>query len=317
MAILMLVMVVAIVHTGCKKDKDEIATCNDGIQNGNESGIDCGGSCDPCEVEIIPTCDDGIQNGDETGIDCGGDCDPCEAEPTCDDGIQNGDETGVDCGGSCPPCEVLPTCNDGIQNGDETGVDCGGSCPECPFECGTSTIVDIDGNVYNTVAIGSQCWIDRNLSVMTLTNGTPIASISDVDAWDTYLPARCYYGNDAGNDAEFGQLYNWHAVATGNLCPNGWHIPSADDWEALDSYLGGSTSGAQLKPGGGTGFDALFGGHRWPVGQFFDVDSRGYFWSATAASSTDAKRYKISSNALLTLQSVYKEFGNSCRCMMD
>ena len=51
-----------------------------------------------------PTCDDGVQNGDETGVDCGGpDCPPCVA--TCDDGIQNGDETGVDCGGpDCPPC---------------------------------------------------------------------------------------------------------------------------------------------------------------------------------------------------------------------
>ncbi|MEL7250621.1 MAG: zinc metalloprotease, partial [Bacteroidota bacterium] len=97
-------------------------TCNDGIQNGDETGVDCGGSdCPAC-----PTCDDGIQNGDETGIDCGGsDCPAC---PTCDDGIQNGDETGVDCGGSdCPAC---PTCNDGIQNGNETGVDCGGS--DCP-----------------------------------------------------------------------------------------------------------------------------------------------------------------------------------------
>lgn len=55
-----------------------------------------------CEKEDEPTCTDGIQNGDETGIDCGGDCDPC---PTCTDGIQNGEETGVDCGGpDCDPC---------------------------------------------------------------------------------------------------------------------------------------------------------------------------------------------------------------------
>jgi hypothetical protein len=100
-------------------------TCSDGVQNGDETGVDCGGStCPPC-----PTCNDGVQNGDETGVDCGGtSCPPC---PTCNDGIQNGDETGVDCGG--PTCPACPTCNDGIQNGDETGVDCGGSeCPECP-----------------------------------------------------------------------------------------------------------------------------------------------------------------------------------------
>jgi hypothetical protein len=121
-----------------------VPTCNDGIQNGDETGVDCGGSdCPAC-----PTCNDGIQNGDETGIDCGGsDCPAC---PTCNDGIQNGDETGVDCGGSdCPAC---PTCNDGIQNGDETGVDCGGSdCPACPtcndgIQNGDETGVDCGGS---------------------------------------------------------------------------------------------------------------------------------------------------------------------------
>jgi len=120
-------------------------SCNDGIQNGDETDIDCGGSdCPAC-----PTCDDGIQNGDETGIDCGGsDCPTCP--PTCDDGIQNGDETGVDCGGSdCPAC---PTCDDGIQNGDETGIDCGGSdCPACPtcddgIQNGDETGVDCGGS---------------------------------------------------------------------------------------------------------------------------------------------------------------------------
>ena len=104
-------------------------TCTDGIQNGDETGVDCGGSCSACEP--TPTCSDGIQNGDETGIDCGGSCSACEPAPTCTDGIQNGDETGVDCGGSCSACEPASTCSDGIQNGDETGIDCGGSCSAC------------------------------------------------------------------------------------------------------------------------------------------------------------------------------------------
>jgi len=60
------------------------------------------------ETEPAPTCTDGYQNGDETGVDCGGSCpDICPPTPTCTDGIQNGDETGIDCGGSCPdtcPC---------------------------------------------------------------------------------------------------------------------------------------------------------------------------------------------------------------------
>lgn len=59
-------------------------------------------------------CNDGIQNGDETGVDCGGSCNPCISGPTCNDGIQNGNETGVDCGGSCPPCPLPPNCTNPI-----------------------------------------------------------------------------------------------------------------------------------------------------------------------------------------------------------
>lgn len=134
-------------------------TCNDGVQNGNETGVDCGGpDCPAC-----PTCNDGIQNGDETDVDCGGSCPAC---PTCNDGIQNGDETGIDCGGSdCPAC---PTCNDGIQNGNETGVDCGGSCPACPtcndgVQNGNETGVDCGGP---DCAPCSGC--DENLVTITI-----------------------------------------------------------------------------------------------------------------------------------------------------
>jgi hypothetical protein len=110
----------------CEKE-NELATCDDGILNGNETGIDCGGDCPPCI-----SCNDGVQNGNETGIDCGGDCPHCIS---CNDGIQNGNETDIDCGGDCPPCI---SCNDGIQNGNETDIDCGGDCPPC--------IIGLEGN---------------------------------------------------------------------------------------------------------------------------------------------------------------------------
>jgi len=59
--------------TSCSEDDNgSKLSCFDGIQNGNETGVDCGGDCTPCA-----TCDDGIKNGDETGIDCGGSCEPC------------------------------------------------------------------------------------------------------------------------------------------------------------------------------------------------------------------------------------------------
>lgn len=108
--------------------------CRDGIQNGDETGVDCGGSCRPC-VEGIH-CGNGIKDGDETGVDCGGSCEPCLIDSRhCSNGIQDADETGVDCGGAdCEPCIIFGACNNGIQDGLETGVDCGGFCPPCEEE---------------------------------------------------------------------------------------------------------------------------------------------------------------------------------------
>ncbi len=99
------------------------------IGYGNENKITpCGADTYLGEVEdytvVIggttptPTCSDNIQNGDETGVDCGGtSCTPCTVTPTCSDNIQNGDETGVDCGGtSCTPCQTTVTyCEAGQQ----------------------------------------------------------------------------------------------------------------------------------------------------------------------------------------------------------
>ena len=119
-------------------------TCNDLVQNGNETDIDCGGpDCDPCSTGSTcavdsdcesgvcvggicqePTCTDGVQNSDETDIDCGGAvCGPCNSGSTC--AVDLDCESGVCVGGICQE----PTCSDGVQNGNETGVDCGG--PDC------------------------------------------------------------------------------------------------------------------------------------------------------------------------------------------
>ena len=154
----------------CGGDCAACPTCDDGVQNGNETGVDCGGDCAAC-----PTCDDGLQNGNETGVDCGGDCAAC---PTCDDGLQNGNETGVDCGGDCAAC---PTCDDGIQNGEETGIDCGG--PDCePCETGPCSYGDIDVEDFES---GWGIWNDggsdcrRNRRDRNYANGTYCVRIRD------------------------------------------------------------------------------------------------------------------------------------------
>ena len=107
-----------------------------------------------CDGLQGPTCADDLQNGAETGVDCGG---PCNACPTCFDGIQNQLETGVDCGG---PCATCLTCDDGIQNQLETGIDCGGPCATCPT-CGDGTLDSgeecDDGNIVDADACTNAC----------------------------------------------------------------------------------------------------------------------------------------------------------------
>src|SRR5262249_2753961 len=95
------------------------------------------------------TCSDGVKNGAETAVDCGGSaCAACA--PTCTDGVKNGTETGVDCGGSCAAC--APTCTDGVMNGTEPGIDCGGSCPAC--SSGTCTAATTN-TTYSVDSVGT------------------------------------------------------------------------------------------------------------------------------------------------------------------
>ena len=156
--------------------------CTDGVQNGDETGVDCGGST--C-VDCATLCSDGVQNGDETGVDCGGtSCVDCTT--LCSDGVQNGDETGVDCGGtSCSPCY---SCNDGILNGFELGVDCGGpDCPTCAqcldgVQNGDETGVDCGGTLCVDCATLCSDGVQNGDEVGVDCGGTSCAPCPNVDA---------------------------------------------------------------------------------------------------------------------------------------
>lgn len=106
------------------------------------------------------------------------------------------------------------------------------------------SVVDIDGNVYTTVIIGDQQWTASNLTTTRYANGDSLRYVEDDEVWkDLLMPilkhgAWCYYQNDSTYNLEFGKLYNWSAVADErNLCPDGWRVPSDDDWHALARYL--------------------------------------------------------------------------------
>ncbi|MBL4683805.1 MAG: hypothetical protein JKY37_04390 [Nannocystaceae bacterium] len=175
--------------TGPATDTGAEPSCDNEMQDGDETDVDCGGSCetkcdtgegcggatdcqsgvcgddDTCEA---PTCDDGVQNGDETDVDCGGgDCDACPPGGACEDA---GDcESGVCEGGVCLP----PACDDRVQNGGETDLDCGSECG-ATCEVGEMCLVFLD-------CVELVCGEDETCSAPTCTDGAPNGNETDVD----------------------------------------------------------------------------------------------------------------------------------------
>ena len=165
-------------------------------------------------------------------------------------------------------------------------------------------VTDIDGNFYETVTIGTQVWMSKNLDVATFRNGDSIPQVQTNEEWkkagENKQPAWCYYENDPANGAKYGKLYNWYAVNDPRgLAPEGYHVPTDDEWTILQDHLGGdakkmkSTSG-WFDEGNGTdqsGFNGLPGGNRYFDGNFDAIDSHGYWWSSTE-NATDFTWYR-------------------------
>ena len=122
---------------------------------------------------------------------------------------------------------------------------------QAPFHCGTSTVSDHDGNVYQTIAMGTQCWTRQNIRAAHYADGTsiPLSSTNSDVAPRRHLP-----DNDSSLVEDYGYLYNWPAVMRGDtsstanpsgvngICPGGWHVPSFAEWEQLYHTLCGNTA---------------------------------------------------------------------------
>jgi uncharacterized protein (TIGR02145 family) len=158
-------------------------------------------------------------------------------------------------------------------------------------------VEDIDGNVYQTVKIGSQVWMAENLKTLKLNNGSSLSGVTDNTSWSLLgSPAYCFYDNNSSNKAKYGVLYNWYTVTTDMLCPSGWKVPTRQEWQTLVSYLGGAAiAGGKMKLEGtdfwaspnlnatnAVGFNAKPGGFRNPYdGTFSEEQTRGWWWSST------------------------------------
>lgn len=171
-----------------------------------------------------------------------------------------------------------------------------------------TSMTDIDGNVYKTVKIGNQWWMAEDLRVTHYRNGDPIPHVMDDLQWENLSTgAYCYYKNSISSISIYGLLYNWFAVNDSrNIAPEGWHVPTDDEWKELEMYLGmnqnesnntgirGTDEGGKLKVIGTThwdspnigatnsnGFSAFPGGYRNANGVFCEVGLSAFYWTAT------------------------------------
>lgn len=193
-----------------------------------------------------------------------------------------------------------------------------------------------------TVTIGTQVWMTKNLDVATFRNGEPIPQAKTDEEWtkagENQQPAWCYYDNDPANDAKYGKLYNWYAVTDSRgLAQVGYHVPTDAEWSILTEYLGGDVpagtkmksksgwnsvnTGNGLKSGNGTntsGFSGLPGGLRYASGKFDDVGEFGNWWSSSESGPSNAWSRDLGYYRVDFFRSnLYKELGFSVRCVKD
>ncbi len=202
-------------------------------------------------------------------------------------------------------------------------------------------VSDIDGNIYITTKIGDQWWMTENLKVTRYQNGDSIPIVTDNEQWPNLTTgAYCNYNNDSTNVATYGRLYNWYAVAdTRSIAPEGWHVPTLEEWQIPVNYLGGdSLTGGKMKSTGtieggdglwyspnvgatnASGFFALPGGCRCDgrSGAFNYVGYDAYFWSSAEYDSGSAWiRHLGCSRSVLRRFVNDKRLGFSVRCIRD
>jgi uncharacterized protein (TIGR02145 family) len=97
------------------------------------------------------------------------------------------------------------------------------------------SVSDYDGNTYPTVKINGREWMAQNLRTTRFANGDQIPNVPDGNQWISMTSsAWAYYLNDSLYNCPFGKLYNWFALRDErNICPEGWHVMTADDWADL------------------------------------------------------------------------------------
>jgi len=203
--------------------------------------------------------------------------------------------------------------------------------------------------LYPVVKIGNQLWMAENLKVTNYHNGEAIPNVTDSTEWlSINTGAHCIYGNDSSLVTTYGRLYNWYAVDDNrDIAPEGWHVPTDEEWQELEMYLGmsqseassdqwrGTDEGGKLKETGTahwgspntgatneTGFTALpIGGRTGSTienGKFLYKSRLASFWSSSESSVSSAWYRDLSyRHSDVFRNDITRRNGFSVRCVMD
>jgi uncharacterized protein (TIGR02145 family) len=209
------------------------------------------------------------------------------------------------------------------------------------FTCGQSTVKDVDGNVYNTVKIGAQCWMKENMRVGTRINGATNQTNNSI------IEKYCYNdtaSNCTGNNPNQpdGGLYQWNEAmqysttpGARGICPAGWHIPTHDEFTKLERAVctsgscatdfpydttttgwRGTNEDAKLKPNGTSGWEGNLAGYSF-AGLFSFRGTYGVFWSSRSSGGNAWYRYLNSGGPQILRNTFDKSVGLPVRCLKN
>jgi len=215
----------------------------------------------------------------------------------------------------------------------------------CCFKCGDYLVDTRDGHEYSTVKIGTQCWMAKNLNIGTRINGnTDQSSGNGIEKY-------CY-DNDTMNCKKYGGLYQWDEAMqyvtterAQGICPDGWHIPTDEEWKIVEVELGmsssdaddtsmrGTNQGSKMAGNGyfwtdgnldsnaefsSSGFFVFSAGYRAPDGSFNSRSNGAFLWaSKTANSNFKWHRQLLSGSTGVYRNFINKSYGYSVRCVRD
>lgn len=213
-----------------------------------------------------------------------------------------------------------------------------------PLVVESGTVNDIHGNTYATVKLDQLWWMARNLDVSLYNDGTPIKQGDPQEWFGLQTGAWCWYNNDSAQGEIYGRLYNFFAVETQKLCPEGWRVPSDEDWHELEIFLGmdpfdlhewqarggARNIGGKLKsestslwksPNKGASneslFNALPGGSFQSHNNFTGMGEFANFWSSTPSDNGIIYRYLHYNDQNIFRFHHPQQLGFSVRCVKN